>query len=149
MTLSRVSGRKRKSSEFLDSDQQQMESSDQNKQLILSQSENESVVISAEFQILQSLIPDIANKSDITELEIIDACVDYIESLQDQLDLHWQKRDSSSSSSAHQDPKSLFMQRIRPVSTAEKLRFVKADHNSPTSNLSSSSTTSRQNIRLR
>ena len=68
MTLSRVSGRKRKSSEFLDSDQQQMESSDQNKQLILSQSENESVVISAEFQILQSLIPDIANKSDITEV---------------------------------------------------------------------------------
>eukprot|EP00093_Oithona_nana_P014395 14395.XXX_283393_283799_1 [CDS] Oithona nana genome sequencing. len=41
--------------------------------------------ILTEFQILQSLIPQIAGRMDITELEIIDACVDYIESLQNQL----------------------------------------------------------------
>merc|ERR1712045_305264 len=45
--------------------------------------------IQAEFQMLQSLIPDIANEADISELEIIDACVDYIERLQNQLSLHW------------------------------------------------------------
>ena len=65
--------------------------------------------IQAEFQTLQSLIPGIADRVEITEvsfaknqsffqflktnfgfqLEIIDACVDYIESLQTQLDHHW------------------------------------------------------------
>eukprot|EP00093_Oithona_nana_P014396 14396.XXX_293519_293186_1 [CDS] Oithona nana genome sequencing. len=41
--------------------------------------------IESEFQILKSLIPDIANRQQINELEIIDACVTYIEALQTQL----------------------------------------------------------------
>merc|ERR1712194_896311 len=51
--------------------------------------------IQTEFQILQSLIPGLANQADISELEILDRCVEYIESLQDQLDLHCQKNDGS------------------------------------------------------
>merc|ERR1739844_729170 len=43
--------------------------------------------IESEFQILKSLIPNIANKQQINELEIIDACVSYIEALQSQLEL--------------------------------------------------------------
>ena len=79
-------------------------------------SENEiRTQIQTEFQILQSLIPDIANRTDISEvgfhssvensdfmlksinkfflqLEIIDACVDYIENLQNQLSHHWSSK---------------------------------------------------------
>merc|ERR1712226_1226416 len=51
--------------------------------------------IESEFQILKSLIPNIANKQQINELEIIDACVNYIEALQDQLNIR------SNSSSTH------------------------------------------------
>merc|ERR1712045_504911 len=40
-----------------------------------------------EFKILQSLIPKIADKQAINELEIIDACVNYIEALQEQLNI--------------------------------------------------------------
>jgi len=43
--------------------------------------------IETEFKILQSLIPKIANKQTINELEIIDACVNYIEALQEQLNI--------------------------------------------------------------
>jgi len=43
--------------------------------------------IETEFRILKSLIPNIANKQQINELEIIDACVNYIEALQDQLNI--------------------------------------------------------------
>merc|ERR1712018_891957 len=43
--------------------------------------------IESEFQILKSLIPDIANRQQINELEIIDACVTYIEALQTQLNV--------------------------------------------------------------
>jgi hypothetical protein len=43
--------------------------------------------LESEFQILKSLIPDIANRQQINELEIIDACVDYIETLQTQLNV--------------------------------------------------------------
>jgi len=43
--------------------------------------------IETEFKILQSLIPQIANKQTINELEIIDACVNYIEALQEQLNI--------------------------------------------------------------
>jgi len=43
--------------------------------------------IETEFKILQSLIPKIANKQQINELEIIDACVNYIEALQEQLNI--------------------------------------------------------------
>jgi len=50
--------------------------------------------IETEFRILKSLIPNIANKQQINELEIIDACVNYIEALQDQLNIR-------SSSSTH------------------------------------------------
>lgn len=51
--------------------------------------------IETEFRILKSLIPNIANKQQINELEIIDACVNYIEALQDQLNIR------SNSSSTH------------------------------------------------
>jgi len=44
--------------------------------------------IESEFKTLKSLIPRIAGKAEIGELEIIDACVSYIESLQDQLRAH-------------------------------------------------------------
>jgi len=43
--------------------------------------------IETEFKILQSLIPKIADKQSINELEIIDACVNYIEALQEQLNI--------------------------------------------------------------
>jgi len=43
--------------------------------------------IETEFKILQSLIPKVANKQPINELEIIDACVNYIEALQEQLNI--------------------------------------------------------------
>merc|ERR1719433_1515747 len=43
--------------------------------------------IESEFQILKSLIPDIANRQQINELEIIDACVNYIATLQTQLNV--------------------------------------------------------------
>merc|ERR1712141_720157 len=43
--------------------------------------------IETEFKTLQSLIPKIANKPSINELEIIDACVNYIEALQEQLNI--------------------------------------------------------------
>merc|ERR1712018_403005 len=43
--------------------------------------------IESEFQILKSLIPDIANRQQINELQIIDACVTYIEALQTQLNV--------------------------------------------------------------
>jgi len=43
--------------------------------------------IETELRILKSLIPNIANKQQINELEIIDACVNYIEALQEQLNI--------------------------------------------------------------
>merc|ERR1712062_221440 len=73
--------------------------------------------IQTEFQILQSLIPGIANQDDISELEILDACVEYIESLQDQLDLHCQKKDGSK------------IPRMSLLVTARSNFFVKRDGN--------------------
>merc|ERR1712018_1061881 len=49
--------------------------------------------IESEFQILKSLIPEIANRQQINELEIIDACVSYIEALQTQLNVVHHKDD--------------------------------------------------------
>lgn len=43
--------------------------------------------IETEFKILQSLIPKVADKQTTNELEIIDACVNYIEALQEQLNI--------------------------------------------------------------
>lgn len=43
--------------------------------------------IETEFKILKSLIPKVANKQTFNELEIIDACVNYIEALQEQLNI--------------------------------------------------------------
>merc|ERR1712043_7447 len=45
-------------------------------------------LVETEFKILQSLIPGISDQNEVSELEIIDACVQYIETLQNQLEDH-------------------------------------------------------------
>jgi len=80
-------------------------------------SSRQQLQIQTEFQILQSLIPGLANQADISELEILDRCVEYIESLQDQLDLHCQKNDGSK------------MPRKSLLVTARSNYFVKRDGN--------------------
>jgi len=70
--------------------------------------------IETEFRILKSLIPNIANKQQINELEIIDACVNYIEALQDQLNI----RSSSSTHSSSSRPQQSVMSAMSAAAAA-------------------------------
>jgi len=59
--------------------------------------------IETEFKILQSLIPKVANKQPINELEIIDACVNYIEALQEQLNIRNPEEHNNSTEDTEND----------------------------------------------
>lgn len=72
--------------------------------------------IETEFKILQSLIPKIANKQPINELEIIDACVNYIEALQEQLNIR--NPQDHTCNTAHNDDTTMSTTTIRSIMSA-------------------------------
>merc|ERR1712141_98749 len=84
-----------------------------------SQRRKKKLEIETEFKTLQSLIPKIANKPSINELEIIDACVNYIEALQEQLNIR-SPDDSNLDNAQNKKPMSTSIQSIMSAIAGEQ-----------------------------
>lgn len=109
---------------------------------------DERLQIETEFKILQSLIPGVSKQDHVSELEIIDACVAYIERLQHQLYLRLnsttQQQQLQQQQQIHQHQVDLAGRTVARRSSGRGETFRQQ-----TTRLHRNFLTTRQNLRLR